>query len=64
MVAVTVDPFRLAAIDKSKPLRIVESNTETTCQICDGPINWIVTLRERLGKAHPGCAGDRGWSVS
>lgn len=60
------DPFKVAAADKTLPLACRESMNETTCVLCGGPLSpgdWKVTLPDRLGPAHPHCAGDSGWAV-
>jgi hypothetical protein len=62
----SADEVKVAMADKSRPLTCRGSTVETTCALCAGPISpgdWVVTLPERLGKAHPHCAGDRGWEV-
>lgn len=66
-MGVTVDPVRLAQLDKATPLRARGYRGEqTTCAICGADIlrdEWAVTLPERLGVAQPGCAADAGFSV-
>ena len=49
------------------PLVISANPSGFTCVLCGAeqePHAWRVRLPERLGTACPGCASDRGWSVS
>jgi hypothetical protein len=63
---VTLDPLRVAQLDKAKPLVVREGAGGFTCALCGAeqePHSWRVRLPEGAGPACPGCAADRGWTV-
>lgn len=62
----SVDPFKVAQADKSKPLRVFANASGFVCVLCGAEQEghaWRVTLPDRLGRACPNCAVDRGWTV-
>lgn len=62
-----IDAYRLAQLDRSKPLIArLGPVRPATCVINGCPIDehaWVVTLPDRAGVACLTCAGDRGFAI-